>query len=303
MAARDYPTAIGAPDQAAAPAGIPDRARAAGTARPGARALRAARARQGGVRGVPAPLPAGRGGRAHRLSAAHPARRGGQGAHRQRRGRGGSCGWKLSGGFAQTCRYDGSRGEQRFPATQHRRAPDPADAHQNALFTDVDLLARRRGERFDWIARLSAGYAKNFGQAEQPPGQRPTRVSVASFELADRPLGPSGPPRPPGGNRTACSAPSTGCMPPGSSCPPGHERRRRLPGRAAEPGAADATSASSTLALPTRRWVRTGTRSVFVAQQRFEDLTTARRSAPRRATCGRAPFAHASSTTTSPTTR
>ena len=97
------PQGARAPHQAAAPAGIP-RARArTGTAGPGARALRAACARQGRVRGVPAPLSAGRGGRARGLSAAHPARRGSQGTHRQGRRGGHLADGKWSGDLRRRC--------------------------------------------------------------------------------------------------------------------------------------------------------------------------------------------------------
>ncbi|TLY98524.1 MAG: hypothetical protein E6K36_18025, partial [Gammaproteobacteria bacterium] len=58
----------------------------------------------------------------------------------------------------------------------------------NALFSDVDLLARRRGETLDWIGRLAAGYDKSFSKDQFALGN-PTRVSLASVEVLDRSLG------------------------------------------------------------------------------------------------------------------
>jgi hypothetical protein len=60
-------------------------------------------------------------------------------------------------------------------------------AESSALFTDVDFLARRRGETFDFIGRFSGGYDKSFIQGATTPD--PTRISLASVELLDRPLG------------------------------------------------------------------------------------------------------------------
>ncbi|HEX4674870.1 MAG TPA: hypothetical protein VH209_06045, partial [Steroidobacteraceae bacterium] len=56
----------------------------------------------------------------------------------------------------------------------------------NSLFTDVDLLARRRGENVDWMARLSAGYEKSFVQNGLGDDRR---ISIASIEMVDRSLG------------------------------------------------------------------------------------------------------------------
>jgi SPOR domain len=96
--------------------------------------------------------------------------------------------WQVSGGFAQMFRYDGTRvtnGPTGAPTTLPLAADTTED---NAIFTDVDLLARRRGETFDWIGRLSAGYDKILGQASGLAGDA-TRVSLASIEILDKPLG------------------------------------------------------------------------------------------------------------------
>jgi hypothetical protein len=94
--------------------------------------------------------------------------------------------WQLSGGFSQTFRYDGTRVTNGAPPAGTTPAvPLAADTTQdNALFTDVDLLARRRGETFAWIGRLSGGYDYVQGAAGDA-----TRVSLASIEMLDRPLG------------------------------------------------------------------------------------------------------------------
>ncbi len=96
-------------------------------------------------------------------------------------------GWQLSGGFSQTGRYDGSR-ESNGSLPTNTPVPPAPQINENALFTDLDLLARRRGESYDWVGRLSAGYDKTFGQ-DTTGTVDPTRVSLASFEVLDRPLG------------------------------------------------------------------------------------------------------------------
>ena len=97
--------------------------------------------------------------------------------------------WQYSGGFAQLARHDGTRVDNTFVTPNlNPNVPTNAQTKQSALFTDVDLLARRRGERFDVLGRLSAGYARNFGDAgKTTPGTK--RISVAQIEVGDRSLG------------------------------------------------------------------------------------------------------------------
>jgi hypothetical protein len=96
--------------------------------------------------------------------------------------------WQLSGGFAQMFRYDGTR-VTNGPTPVPTNLPPAADtAQDSAIFTDVDLLGRRRGETFDWLGRLSAGYDKTFASGGANLGD-PTRVSLASVEILDKPLG------------------------------------------------------------------------------------------------------------------
>ncbi|HKF98221.1 MAG TPA: SPOR domain-containing protein, partial [Steroidobacteraceae bacterium] len=96
--------------------------------------------------------------------------------------------WQISGGFAQMFRYDGTR-VTNGPTPTPSNVPTAADTTQDsAIFTDVDFLVRRRGETFDWMGRLSAGYDKTFA-ADGTSLSDPTRVSLASIEALDKPLG------------------------------------------------------------------------------------------------------------------
>jgi len=96
--------------------------------------------------------------------------------------------WQVSGGFAQMFRYDGTR-VTNGPTAAPTTLPLAADTTQDsAFFTDVDMLARRRGDAFDWIGRFSGGYDKILGQASGLGGDA-TRVSLASIEMLDKPLG------------------------------------------------------------------------------------------------------------------
>lgn len=86
--------------------------------------------------------------------------------------------WAITGGFSQLYRRDDNRldtdaGSNQFTA-------------QNAVLTDGDLVARRRGERFDFTARVSTGFAKDL--LSDGPGDQ-LRVSSAFAEIADRERG------------------------------------------------------------------------------------------------------------------
>src|SRR5215469_8477819 len=96
-------------------------------------------------------------------------------------------GWQISGGFSQLGRYDGLRVTNSAPPLANTLPPAAQTAESSALFTDIDLVARRRGETFDFIGRLSGGYDKSFIQGGVTPD--PTRVSLFSVELLDRRLG------------------------------------------------------------------------------------------------------------------
>jgi tetratricopeptide (TPR) repeat protein len=83
--------------------------------------------------------------------------------------------WKIYGGAAQTYRRD------TFQVDNSVQSLDLTS--QNALISDVDLVARHRGERFNFSSRLSAGYIKDM-LADGPGDQ--TRVNYAFAELGDR---------------------------------------------------------------------------------------------------------------------
>lgn len=83
--------------------------------------------------------------------------------------------WKVYGGVAQTYRRDSLQLDNSAQSLNL--------TSQNALISDADLVARRRGERFNISSRLSAGYLKDM-LADGPGSQ--TRVNYAFLELADR---------------------------------------------------------------------------------------------------------------------
>jgi hypothetical protein len=86
--------------------------------------------------------------------------------------------WRIDGGASQLYRWERSS----LATTQ----TDEERQDQNALYTDADIVARRRGERFDFVSRLSAGYAHDM--LTDGPGSQ-TRVSSAFVELTDRAVG------------------------------------------------------------------------------------------------------------------
>ena len=86
--------------------------------------------------------------------------------------------WRINGGASQLYRYE--RSSLTTAQTDQQRQD------QNAIYTDADVVARRRGERFDFVSRLSAGYAHDM--LTDGPGSQ-TRVSSAFVELNDRSLG------------------------------------------------------------------------------------------------------------------
>jgi sporulation related protein len=83
--------------------------------------------------------------------------------------------WKIYGGAAQTYRRD--------TLQLDNTAQSLNLTSQNALITDADFVARRRGERFNFSSRISAGYIKDM--LNDGPGDQ-TRINYAFVELADR---------------------------------------------------------------------------------------------------------------------
>ncbi len=86
--------------------------------------------------------------------------------------------WRIDGGATQMYRWE------RSELTTAQSSAQRQD--QNAIYTGADLIARRRGERFDFVSRLATGYSYDL-LADGPGSQ--TRVSAAFVELNDRVLG------------------------------------------------------------------------------------------------------------------
>jgi tetratricopeptide (TPR) repeat protein len=99
--------------------------------------------------------------------------------------------WQVTGDVAQMFRYDSSRtasSAQPSVATTPGTVVPTQTENEDALYTDVDLLARHRGDTSDWITRLSAGYIRGFGSSAFSNGAlgNSARVSLASVEWVDR---------------------------------------------------------------------------------------------------------------------
>lgn len=82
--------------------------------------------------------------------------------------------WRYFGGVSQYYRYD-----------DNLRTVGPLEAQfssQNALLTDADFVARKRGESFDSLARFNGGYLKDL--LADGPGDS-FRLSSAYYEASD----------------------------------------------------------------------------------------------------------------------
>jgi hypothetical protein len=95
-------------------------------------------------------------------------------------GSGDAGGWTLNGGASQIYRRDDTQ--------LHTNDVSRSLVAQNAILTDFDGVARRRGERYDFTARTSAGYS--YDLLNNGPGNQ-LRVSAAYVDLSDRELGMS----------------------------------------------------------------------------------------------------------------
>jgi hypothetical protein len=85
--------------------------------------------------------------------------------------------WRFYGGFSQIYRRD---------STSFSNDTVSADlTTQNALINDVGLVARRRGERFDFSTRAAAGYTLDM--LSDGPGDQ-SRITMLFAELNDREL-------------------------------------------------------------------------------------------------------------------
>ena len=95
-------------------------------------------------------------------------------------GEGSLLGWSWSGGVSQLYRWDKNHvttAGQTFDQTS-----------QNALINYGDLLARRRGERFDFLSRVYAGYTKSLLTDPTGSSANQTQVNAAFVELTDKKL-------------------------------------------------------------------------------------------------------------------
>lgn len=99
-----------------------------------------------------------------------------------RPGRGGSGGsaadespWRTYGGFAQIYRRDQSKVERGLASSDLTT--------QDAVLSDVSMVARRHGERFDFNTRASAGYS--YDMLPDGPGNQ-SRVTMMFAEFVDR---------------------------------------------------------------------------------------------------------------------
>ena len=87
-------------------------------------------------------------------------------------------GWSWSGGVSQIYRRDQNRvstAGQTFDQTS-----------QNALLNYGDLLARHRGERFEFLSRIYAGYSKSLLKDTNGVSNSSGQVNAAFVELTDK---------------------------------------------------------------------------------------------------------------------
>ena len=56
---------------------------------------------------------------------------------------------------------------------------------QSSIYSDISIDARRRGERYDFSARLTAGYRSNLMEETRPSSGNDLRLSYAYADLAD----------------------------------------------------------------------------------------------------------------------
>lgn len=93
------------------------------------------------------------------------------------RGRARSGTWRIQSFFSQYYRRD-----------VNQQNDQDEIISQSALYSDMNLDARRRGERFDFSSRLSAGYRNEFLSDDRGSGDA-LRISYAYADLADAETG------------------------------------------------------------------------------------------------------------------
>ncbi len=87
-------------------------------------------------------------------------------------------GWYWSGGVSQLYRRDQNR------VTTTGQTFDQTS--QNAILNYGDLLARRRGERFEFLSRVYAGYTKSLLKDTNGVSNSDSQVNAAFIELTDK---------------------------------------------------------------------------------------------------------------------
>lgn len=187
LSAREYPKAIALLTQLQRQPEFPDRARAQellGLARERSGQLAHAKAEyEEYLRRYP------KGEAAERVASRLRILRAASGAEKSASGAGTDANraWQINGGWAQLFRYDSTKFDS---GNTNSGTPVPSNSQQttrqNALYNDIDFLARHRGQDIDLMTRVSAGYVKEF-QADAFGDTR--RVSLASIELNDRAIG------------------------------------------------------------------------------------------------------------------
>jgi hypothetical protein len=83
--------------------------------------------------------------------------------------------WDVYGGLSQYYRRDVNEFQE----------DGPSIVSQSAIFSDADLVVRRRGDRIDMLGRVAAGYAYDTLDRPRASGNQ-SRVSYAYLDVADR---------------------------------------------------------------------------------------------------------------------
>jgi hypothetical protein len=86
-------------------------------------------------------------------------------------------GWSYSGGLAQLYRRD----QNDITST----GVSFNQTSQNAIINNADFVGRRRGEQYDFLGRVYAGYTKDLLKGPAAPGDQ-TQINAAFVELTDK---------------------------------------------------------------------------------------------------------------------
>jgi tetratricopeptide (TPR) repeat protein len=92
-------------------------------------------------------------------------------------------GWTFAGGFSQLYRRD----QNNITST----GISFKQTSENAIINNGDFLARRRGDDYDFLGRLYAGYTKNMLKGPNATGDQ-TQLFAAFAEITDKKIGMTG---------------------------------------------------------------------------------------------------------------